>query len=80
MKTRIQKWGNSWGLRIPKPFAEEMKLKENASVEMTMKEGTLVISPIEEAKWTLEELLEGVTEENIHHEWETGPLEGNELW
>jgi antitoxin MazE len=80
MRTRVKKWGNSLGLRIPKTFADEINLKENSSIEMMMQEGTLLITPVTEHEWTLEELLAGVTDENRHHEWETGPAEGEETW
>jgi len=80
MVSRIQKWGNSLAVRIPKAFADEMKVAENASIQMMMREGALLITPVEEPKWNLEELLGGVTEENIHGEWETGPASGKETW
>ncbi len=80
MKTQIQKWGNSLALRIPKSFADEMGLKQNSSVQLIIKEGVLVIAPDTESMWTLEELLSQVTEDNIHHEWETGPAKGEEIW
>jgi antitoxin MazE len=78
--TRIQKWGNSLAVRIPKAFADEMNLAENASIQMMLKEGALIITPGDEPKWNLEELLAGVTEENIHGEWETGGPAGKETW
>jgi antitoxin MazE len=80
MRSRVQKWGNSLALRIPKSFADEMGLEKNSSVELMLKEGTLVVSPAAEQRWSLEELLAGVTEENIHHEWETSSEEGEEIW
>lgn len=61
-------------------YADEINLKENASIEMIMQEGTLLITPVTEREWTLGELLAGVTEENRQHEWETGPAEGEESW
>lgn len=78
--SRIQKWGNSLAVRIPKAFADEMKLAENASIRMMLKDGALIITPDDESKWNLEELLAGVTEENIHGEWETGEPAGEEQW
>jgi antitoxin MazE len=80
MRTRVKKWGNSLGLRIPKTFADEINLKENSSIEMMMQEGTLLITPVTEREWTLEELLVGVTDENRRHEWDAGPAEGEETW
>jgi antitoxin MazE len=80
MKSKIQKWGNSLAVRIPKPFAAEMELVENSSILMMVEEGALLIVPDPEGKWTLEALLAGVTEENLHAEWETGGPEGGEPW
>lgn len=80
MKARIQKWGNSLALRIPKTFAEEANLKENSPVEVSVTEGKLVVVPVSKSKLTLEKLLAGVTSENIHAEVETGPAVGNEVW
>jgi antitoxin MazE len=80
MRTRVNKWGNSLGLRIPKAFADEMNLKEDSSIEMRAEDGTLLITPVSEREWTLEELLAGITNENRHHEWETGPARGDETW
>lgn len=80
MKARIQKWGNSLALRIPKTFAAEVHLKENSPVEVSVTEGKLVVIPVSKSKLTLEKLLAGVTSENIHAEVETGPAVGNEVW
>jgi antitoxin MazE len=80
MKTRVQKWGNSLALRIPKAFAEEAGLAENAPVELSLKGGGLVVQPEAPRKLTLEELLRGVTEDNLPGEWDTGPAVGKEVW
>jgi len=70
MKTRIQKWGNSLAVRIPKSFADEMGVGNNAPVEMMLEEGALAIKPDRSRQWNLEGLLAEVTDENIHPEWE----------
>ncbi|PZD72522.1 Antitoxin MazE [Acaryochloris thomasi RCC1774] len=80
MKTKVQKWGNSLALRIPKSFAAEILLRPDTEVELSMVKGKLVITPILEASYSLEQLLEDVTEENIHAEVETGASVGNEAW
>jgi antitoxin MazE len=80
MRARVQKWGNSLALRIPKSFADEIGLEQNSSIQLMIKEGALVVTPEREPKWRLKELLEKVTEDNIHREWETGPAEGDEIW
>ncbi len=80
MKTHIQKWGNSLALRIPKSFAEEAGLKENAAVELSLFNGGLVVQPVAQRAYTLDELLLGVTDENLPTEWNTGPAVGKEVW
>jgi antitoxin MazE len=80
MKTRVQKWGNSLALRIPKSFAEEARLREDSPVELSLADGKLVVQALAEAPLTLDELLRGVTDENIPSEWDTGPAVGREAW
>lgn len=80
MKTKVQKWGNSLAVRIPKPFAEEAGLERETSVEMSVEEGRIVIERTELPHIELESLLEKVTADNIHDEVDTGPSVGNEAW
>ena len=80
MRTRVQKWGNSLALRIPKAFAAEAGLHADGAVELSLSEGTLVVQPIESQSFTLDELLRGITDENIPAEWDTGPAVGKEVW
>lgn len=68
MQARVQRWGNSLALRIPKTFAAELGLENDASVEITLLEGKLVVAPTQAPEYNLEELLAGVTDENIHAE------------
>ena len=80
MRIRIQKWGNSLALRIPKSFAVEVGLQKETAVEISMVDGKLVIAPIAKPTQTLEQLLARVTEENLHHEVDSGFAIGNETW
>jgi antitoxin MazE len=80
MKARIRKWGNSLAVRIPRSFAAEAGLSEDAPVELSLEEGKVVIQPAVPPPLTLEELLRGVTDENLHGEWDTGPAVGKEIW
>ena len=80
MRTRVQKWGNSLALRIPKSFAEEAGLHKEGPVDMSLAGGGLVVRPVAEPRVTLKELLAGVTKENRHHEVDTGRAVGKEIW
>lgn len=79
MKTRVQKWGNSLALRIPQSFAAEIQLTEGMPVELSLVENRLVIQRLAQPPLTLEDLLKGVTDENIHGEWDTGSAVGREV-
>jgi antitoxin MazE len=79
-QARVQRWGNSLAIRIPKPFALEIGLEQNTLVTVSIAEGKLLLEPVVEPKYTLEQLLTDVTEDNLHHEVETGQAVGNEVW
>jgi len=80
MQTRVRKWGHSLALRIPKSYVTEVGLRENAAVDLSVVDGKLVIQPQCEELLRLSDLLAGVTDENLHHVWDTGPVAGKEIW
>lgn len=80
MKTTVQKWGNSYAVRIPKSFIKEVGLEYRTDVELSLEDGKLVIKPIKERTLTLDELLVGVNKNNLHTAIETGEPIGNEAW
>ena len=67
-------------LRIPKPYAEEAQLGEDSAVDVTVRNGKLVVAPIVEDQHTLEELAAQITASNRHGETTTGKVVGNEVW
>ena len=80
MRTRVQKWGNSLALRIPRALAARAGLHENGDVEILLAGNVLVVKPIALQLPKLDQLLRGVTEENLPGEWDTGPAAGEEVW
>ena len=80
MLTKIQKWGNSLALRIPKTFALDAQLENESFVEISFVDGQIIVKPVSAPVWTLEELLAGINKKNIHHEVDTGSAVGNEVW
>jgi antitoxin MazE len=80
MRTQIQKWGNSLALRIPKSFAAESHIEAGSVVDLSITEGKLIIIPVSEPTYTLDELLAGVTTDNLHAEVDTGIPTGKEAW
>ena len=80
MLTKIRKWGNSLGLRIPKSFAEEARVEEGSEVDITVEDGDLVIRPVRRRRYDLRDLLRAVNARNIHREIDTGEPVGREVW
>jgi antitoxin MazE len=80
MKMRVQRWGNSLGVRIPKAFAQQAGLQENTPITLSLIDGKLLIERIEADSFTLDDLLAGVNDLNVHAEVATGPATGIETW
>jgi antitoxin MazE len=80
MQTKIQKWGNSLAVRIPKAFAEEAGLDTDSAVDIQVVDGHIHIIPIKKPVYDLDDLLENITPDNLHGEVDTGDAVGNEAW
>ena len=80
MLIKVQKWGNSLALRIPKAFAVSAHLEKDSVVDLSFVDGEIVVKPVISPVWTLEMLLDGITAENIHEEFSTSSVIGNEIW
>lgn len=80
MQSQIGKWGNSLALRIPNSVAREAAVTEGKPVEISVDDGRIIITPIErEPRFSLDDLVAGITRENRHEEIDTGPAVGNEF-
>lgn len=80
MRVRVQKWGNSLAVRIPKPFARDVAVREGSVVELSVSEGRLIAAPVRRGGTTLKRLLVKVTRSNLHAEIDSGPRVGRESW
>jgi antitoxin MazE len=79
MKTKIQKWGNSLAVRLPKSVVEQKSLTEGEGVSVAIKDGVITIEQIKKPKYTLDELLAQITPDNIHKEIDWGSDVGKEI-
>ena len=77
--TRISKWGNSLGLRLPKSVALEAQLDEGDTVAVSVRNGAIVIRP-SRPTYSLDELVSKITSANRHDEDDWGAPAGNEAW
>jgi antitoxin MazE len=80
MQTKIQKWGNSLGLRIPRSFAAEAQVEEGATVDLSVEDGRLLVRPLRVRKYSLNGLLRKVSRRNLHRKVATGKAVGREAW
>ena len=80
MRIKIQKWGNSLALRIPKAFAFQSKIRQDEYVNLTLDKNKIIVEPVIEKEYTLEELISGIKKSNLHKEVDFGNKVGAEHW
>ncbi|MEQ4543396.1 MAG: type II toxin-antitoxin system antitoxin MazE [Pantoea agglomerans] len=77
----VKRWGNSPAIRIPATLMQALNLNIDDEIKIDLVEGKLIIEPVkQEVAYSLAELLEGVTEENLHDPVEWGEPVGKEIW
>ena len=79
MTITVNKWGNSIGVRIPQPVANQVGLIAGSTVNIEVIDNKIVISPVQR-QYQLDELLVGVTPELIGGEYDWGTPVGREVW
>ena len=80
MKTKVQKWGNSLALRIPRPLAAGANVAAGTTVDIELRDGRLIVEPARTPHYDLDDLLAGIDATNLHAETTTGTRVGRELW
>lgn len=66
MTTKVQKWGNSLGLRIPKEIARETRMREGSVVSFAIEGEVLMLTHAKKPKYTLDGLLKGFDKKTQH--------------
>lgn len=81
MQTKIQKWGNSQGIRIPKAFLEALGMMENDIVELNRVDDNIVVTKVKKEKeLTLEDIFKDYDGEYKAEEFDWGSPIGKEVW
>jgi antitoxin MazE len=80
MRAVVRKWGNSASVRIPKHILKSARLSVDDAVELREESGRIVIEPLRHKEYSLKELVDGITPENLHGETDTGEPVGKEVW
>jgi antitoxin MazE len=80
MKATVEKWGDSAAVRIPAAVMEAMHLDLNEVVEVREEKGRIVIEPVRQKAYVLDDLLKGITAKNLHEAVDFGIPQGKEVW
>jgi len=80
MQVQLEKTEKGAALLIPDELIHGSQVRAGSTVDLTLVDGKLVIAPIRRSRYTTEELLAGVTDDNIHGENDWGPPIGKEVW
>ena len=82
MLTRIQKWGNSQGLRFPKNLLNEVQMNVGDEVKVSIHKGQIIVGPVTKirGRYDLKELVAGMPEDYQPEETDWGPSVGKEIW
>ncbi len=82
MLTKVQKWGNSQGVRVPLKLLEEVNISVGDEVDVTVQDGTIVVSPSQRirGRYRLEDLLAQMPEDYEVAEVDWGVPVGREDW
>lgn len=78
MTTKIQKWGNSLAVRIPKEVAEGFR--SGVSVELSREGSALIVRPSNKKKFSLKELVAKIEPKHLHKETDWSDRVGKEIW
>ena len=79
MITKLQQWGNSQGIRIPKVILDEVKWNKDEDVVIVVCDEKLIIEKAKKKK-NIKEIFEGYEEDYIPEEIDWGKKEGKERW
>lgn len=79
MVTKVQKWGNSQGLRLSKQVLEDARISVGDAVEVSVRDGVIVIAPARRKK-NLLELIARIPKDYRAEETDWGKPVGREAW
>lgn len=80
MEARLQKWGNSDGIRIPKSFLKELGLKTNDMVELIQLENKIIITKSNKPSISLEKRFKEYNGKDKVEPYDWGSQVGREIW
>lgn len=80
MEARIQKWGNSDGIRIPSNILKSLNIKTNDILNIEQKDDKIIISVPKKKKISLEDRFKEYHGKNLAKEFSWDENIGREIW
>ena len=80
MLTRMQKWGNSYAVRLPKAVVQETGIREGEALQVEVVNRHIRLRRLVKREYSLDELVAGIRRSNLHGEVEFGAPEGREAF
>jgi len=82
MVTKVQKWGNSQGLRLSKQVLADVRVSVGEEVDVAVREGAIVIAPVKRVrgKHNLRRLVALIPKGYKAEELDWGKPTGREVW
>lgn len=82
MITKVQRWGNSQGIRIPKNLLNSSQIKVGEEVEIVIRDGKIIIESTNKihGRYSIGELVKNKPQEYNSKEVQWGDAVGKEEW
>lgn len=82
MLAKIQKWGNSQGIRLKKDLLADAQLEVGDEVDISVKDGVMIVTPTKKIRGlhSLEEIVARIPENYETTEVDWGEPVGKEVW
>jgi antitoxin MazE len=82
MITKVQKWGNSQGVRLSKELLSGVDIRVGDAVELVVRDGAIVVVPVRRVRGRhdLRELVRRIPKDYKTEEVDWGRPVGKEVW
>lgn len=78
--TQVAKWGNSLAVRIPRAIVKDAGLAEGDRLSLDLGADGAIILRSSRRKYSLDELVAGISKKNRHRQTNWGTAQGKESW
>lgn len=82
MITKVQKWGNSQGVRLSKKLLSDVDIEVGDAVDIAVRDGALIVTPARRVRGgrDLRELVRRIPKDYQSEELDWGRPVGREVW